>query len=91
MECRVNSVQFQVSESMHAPGVSHKINENDREEARTRGNKGLRQQKSSVLTTGGKRITKKLDARSYCEGLTNEMEIDKVVKEYLEGKLIGVR
>ena len=52
VECRVNSVQFQVSESMHAPGVSHKINENDREEARTRGNKGLRQQKPSVLTTG---------------------------------------
>ena len=28
-----------------------------------------------------------LDARSYCEGLTNETEIDKVVKEYLEGKV----
>ena len=90
VECRVNSVQFQVSESVHAPGVSHKINENDREEARTRGNTGLRQQRPSLLTTGGKMDYKKtayLDARSYCEGLTNETEIDKVVKEYLEGRV----
>ena len=54
VEYRVNSIQFQVSESMHGPGVSHKINENHRQEARTRGNTGLRQQKPSVLTTGGK-------------------------------------
>ena len=53
-------------------------------------NSGLGKQRPSVLTTRGKMDYKKtayLNTRSCGDTLTNETEIDQIVKQYIEGKV----